>query len=199
MKLKRTSFFRLIKEPTETPVKMGRSSQYYLTIYDHYAGQKKWFPSWNWAGFLSALFGGELVWMVYRRMYLYAFFYFIFLFALTNLGFVALYFLNKNLSPEVKTFVLDKFADKDFLFFSLKMVLWLIKLPLILMFGVFGNALYFHFLETQAQKKYLPKTGVSLPAAGVILLIIVSLGLLNNYLLQTANTNLYSKLHDYVL
>jgi hypothetical protein len=132
-------------------------------------------------------------------MYFYAATYFFVLFALTNLGFVALYFLNKNLSPEIKNFLLQKFSDKDFLFFSLKMILWLIKLPIILLFGVFGNALYFKFLEKEATKKYLPKSGVSMLAAGGVLFITLSLVLLNNYLLQTANTNLYSKLHEYFL
>lgn len=199
MQLKRTGFFRLIKEPTENTTTMGRATRYYLGIYDHFAGGKKWFPSWNWSSFLSAMFGVELVWMVYRRMYLYAVFYFFGLFVLTNMGFVALYFLNKNLSPEIKSFLLQKFSDKDFLFFSIKMILWLIKLPIILMFGVYGNALYFRFLEAESQKKYLPKNGVSLGAAGGVFLVTLSLVFLNNYLLQTANTNLYSKLHEYFL
>ncbi len=199
MKLKRTTFFRLVKESTETQSTMGRATRYYLDTYDQFSNQKKWFPSWNWASFLSALFGTELVWLVYRRMYFYAATYFFVLFALTNLGFVALYFLNKNLSPEIKNFLLQKFSDKDFLFFSLKMILWLIKLPIILLFGVFGNALYFKFLEKEATKKYLPKSGVSMLAAGGVLFITLSLVLLNNYLLQTANTNLYSKLHEYFL
>lgn len=197
--LKRSVFFRLVKEPAENQSTIGRSTRYYLNVYDHFASPKTWFPSWNWASFLSALFGVELVWLVYRRMYVYAGLYFLLLFVLTNLGFVGLYFLNKNLSPELKTFLLQKFSDKDFLFFSLKMVLWLIKLPFILMFGVFGNALYFKFLKKEAHKKYLPKSGVSTVAAGSILLGTLSLVLLNNYLLQTANTNLYSKLHEYFL
>ena len=199
MQLKRTAFLRLIKEPTESTSVMSRATRYYLGIYDHFAGRKKWFPSWNWGSFLSSMFGMELVWMVYRRMYLYAVMYFFGLFFLTNIGFAILYFLNKNLSPEIKSFLLQKFSDKDFLFFSLKMVLWLIKLPIILMFGVYGNALYFRFLEAESQKKHLPKSGVSLVAAGIMLLITLSLVFLNNYLLQTANTNLYSKLHDYFL
>jgi len=195
--LQRARFFRLIKEPTETPSNMGRSTHYYLGIFDHFTTGKTWFPSWNWTSFLSALFGIELVWLVYRRMYVYAVFYLGILVVLTNLGFVGFYFLNKNLSPETKTYLLEKFSDKDFLFFSLKMLLWLIKLPVILMFGVFGNALYFKFLEKESHKKYLPKSGISTVGAGIVLLITLALVLLNNYLLQTANTNLYSKLHEY--
>lgn len=197
--LRRSTFFRLVKEPLETPSLMGRATRYYLTIYDHFAESKRWFPSWNWASFLSAMFGVEVVWMVYRRMYLYAAFYFLTLFVVTNLGLVGIYFLNKNLSADVKTFLLEKFSDKDFLIFSLKMVLWLIKLPFIIAFGVFGNALYFYSLKKEAQKKYLPKNGVSTFAAGSVLLATLSLVLLNNYLLQTANTNLYSKLHELFL
>lgn len=197
--LKRATFFRLVKEPAETQAMMGRATRYYLAIYDHFSTPKKWFASWNWASFLSAMFGTEVVWMVYRRMYLYAALYFVVLFALTNVGLIGIYFLNKHLSADIKTFLVEKFADKDFLIFSLKMVLWLIKLPFILAFGVFGNALYFRFLRKEAQKKYLPKSGVSTVAAGSVLLVTLSLVLLNNYLLQTANTNLYSKLHELFL
>jgi len=199
VQLKKNIFFRLVKESSETMSSMGRSTRYYMNTYEDFHKEKKCFPSWNWASFLSALFGAELVWMIYRRMYFYAFLYFFFLFLLTNVGFLILYFVNKNLSPDLKSMLLQKFSDKDFLFFSLKVVLWVIKLPIILGFGVWGNALYFKFLEKEARKKYLPKSGVSSPAAGGLLLILVGLMLLNNYLLQTANTNLYSRLHDLFL
>ena len=74
--LARATFFRLVKEPEETQHNMGRSTRYYMRTYDEFQKAKPWFASWNWSSFLAALFGAELVWMIYRRMYLYAFFYF---------------------------------------------------------------------------------------------------------------------------
>ena len=194
--LSRATLFRLIKEPEETQHTMGRATRYYLGIYADFYKHKRWFTSWNWSSFVAALFGAEMVWLIYRRMYLNALLYFVFILAMTYTAVGLFYVANKFLSPDIRDFIMAKFADKDFLFMTVKIVLWLVKLPLIIAFGVWGNALYFRFLEKEAAKASKPKSGVSTMAAGIFLLFCLSMILLNNYLLQTSSTNLYTKVHE---
>ncbi|UNM05732.1 MAG: hypothetical protein H6925_04290 [Holosporaceae bacterium] len=190
------ALFRLIKEPEETQHKMGRATQYYLRIFHDFYKSNRWFSSWNWSSFLAALFGAEMVWLIYRRMYLYALVYFLIILGITYTGLGLFYMANKMLSPDIRAFIVTKFADKDFLFMTVKIVLWMVKLPLIVSFGVWGNALYFRFLEKEARKASTPKSGVSSVAAGAFLLVCLSAILLNNYLLQTSATNLYTKAYE---
>lgn len=189
--LSRATVFRLVKEPEETQSHMGRATRYYMHIFDHFYKAKQWFQSWNWAAFLAALMGAELVWMIYRRMYRYALFYFMGL-MLFSYGVVGLiYFFNHSLSLEVKQFILSKFADQDFLFVTLRILLWLVKMPLVIGFGLWGNALYFKFLAQQSKKTDKPKSGVSTIAAGTVCLLLVATLLFGNLLLQKSSKNLY--------
>ena len=193
--ISRQSFFRLIKEPEETLQSHGRSTRHYLVTFDQFYGQGPWFSSWNWASFFMALFGAELVWLIYRRMYFYAFLYFLIMFVLSYGVIGLLLFFGKD----IRALAMQKFSDKDAFFMAIKTGLWLIKLPIIISFGVWGNALYFRFLEKADQKKEKPKSGVSTLAAGGFFIFSFSVILLNNYLLQTTSTNLYSKAYELFL
>ena len=65
-------FFNLIKQPHETYESMGYFTSYYLSIYDQHE-EKKWFLSWNWSSFGAAFLQMEVLWLLYRRMYFFAF------------------------------------------------------------------------------------------------------------------------------
>ena len=68
---RRYSFFKLIKQPRETYESMGPFTSYYLSIFDRH-GDKPWFLSWNWVAFVSSFWGAEILWLLYRRMYVNA-------------------------------------------------------------------------------------------------------------------------------
>lgn len=189
--LSRATVFRLVKEPEETQSHMGRATRYYMHIFDHFYKPNRWFQSWNWASFVASLMGAELVWMIYRRMYRYALFYFIALMVLSY-GVVGLiYLFNHSVSPEMKNFIVSKFADQDFLFMTLRILLWLVKMPLVIGFGLWGNALYFKFLAQQSQKTDKPKSGVSTIAAGSVCFLLIATLLFGNVLLQKSSKSLY--------
>ena len=126
----RYSFFNLIKQPQESYESMGRFSSYYLNIYDQNSDKKN-FLSWNWVCFFTSFWGVEILWMIYRRMYLYAFFMLLggrFFYELLSLKIVL---LAHGLGGIV--------VAKSFH--------WIFRLLFTFGFTVFGNALYFHFLR----------------------------------------------------
>lgn len=76
--LTRESFFNFVKEFNhelyDDPETWGNSTQYYMKHWDHHP-EKPWFWSWNWPAFFFSF-----LWLTYRKMPLYAFFYLSFLF-----------------------------------------------------------------------------------------------------------------------
>lgn len=136
---KRFQLFKLIKQPQETYESMGRFTSYYLDVYDtHEETLEKSgkFLSWNWVCFFSAFFGGEILWLFYRRMYLFAF--------LIGVVGRSLY--------ELISIKVILFANAGFGPLAAKTFHWIFRLGFTFGFAVLGNALYFHFLKGHLQK-----------------------------------------------
>jgi hypothetical protein len=141
---KRFLFFNLIKQPQETYEFMGPFTSYYLKIYDQYYGlddEKPWFLSWNWACFFSSFFGAEILWLLYRRMYIFAF-----LISVLGRGLYGLL--------EFKLMILGNSMAGPIL---AKSINWVFRLGFTFGFTVIGNALYFYFLTKKVEKNITKK------------------------------------------
>jgi hypothetical protein len=141
---KRFLFFNLIKQPHETYESMGPFTSYYLNVYDQRYDQdeeKPWFLSWNWACFFSSFFGAEILWLLYRRMYLFAFLIYILGRGLYEfISFKVMIFGNALAGPILS-----------------KSISWIFRLGFTFGFTVVANALYFYFLSKKVEKNVKTK------------------------------------------
>jgi len=137
---KRFLFFNLIKQPHETYESMGPFTSYYLTIYDQHE-EKPWFLSWNWACFFSSFFGAEILWLLYRRMYLFAF-------LISILGRGLYEFIS------FKVMILGNTLAGPLL---AKSINWVFRLGFTFGFTVIANALYFYFLNKKVAQNVKTK------------------------------------------
>lgn len=129
-------FFKSIKQPRETyDGFMGYFTTYYLNIYDQHE-EKKWFLSWNWSSFSLAFLQMEVLWLLYRRMYLFAFLIGIFMHTFYTM-----------LSYKIAVF----FASVGGVA-SGKILFWILRLLFTFGFTVFSNALYFYFIRQKIEK-----------------------------------------------
>jgi hypothetical protein len=129
MQFTRENFFKFIKKKNESKTRVGTSTQYYMNIFDAYY-PRQWFIKWNWVGFFF-----PAIWLAYRRMYLYLGA----LWGVTTLGsFVYLLLLERMLHTPSGI----RSAKLSMQLF----VLTLVSIPSLLI-GLYGNSLYFHFIE----------------------------------------------------
>ncbi len=114
---------------------MGPFTAYYLKIYDQH-DEKVWFLSWNWVAFFSSFFGGEILWLLYRRMYLFAF---------------LISFLGRGLYELLtfKVIILSHSAGGPLL---AKSINWIFRLGFTFGFTVIANALYFYWLSKKVEQ-----------------------------------------------
>ena len=127
---KRFLLFNLIKQPQETYESMGPFTSYYLNIYDQHS-EKTCFLSWNWACFFTSFLGAEILWLLYRRMYFFAFF---------------ISFLGRGIY-EFLTFKIMFWGQSLGGQALAKSIGWVFRLGFTFGFTVLANALYFYFLN----------------------------------------------------
>lgn len=148
----RSQFFELIRQPDETYDDMGYFTTYYLSVYDQHKG-KKWFLSWNWSLFSAAFMHTEILWFLYRRMYLFAF-------LIGVLGHTAYTILSYRL-----TGFFFSFGN----LFLARFIHWIFESIFIFSLSVSANALYFHFIRQKIAKGFKSK-GVN-PIAPVLYIL----------------------------
>jgi hypothetical protein len=162
------------------------STLYYMAIYDRFY-PKKWFASWNWASFFWGLLGVEVVWMLYRRMYLYAVFYMIGLFGIILALVVGVGAFMKTpptmLTMESMIPLLD----------VLKHCRWALQMATALVFGVWGNALYFSNIQRLFSKGDRGSQGGTNLFISLLALILLLVGPI--LLLKVMYPSLYGQFH----
>jgi len=129
MSFTKESLLAFIRKDTDTEARYTKETAYYLHQFEHNKGAR-FFVSWNWS---AAFFG--VIWMLYRRMYVYA----------------IIYLLLKLATPPPFSFLS---AWPYITFVSTNTSHW-IDLGLFFVQGLFGNALYLDFARRKVQKGVL--------------------------------------------
>lgn len=171
-------FFKCIKQPHETYDKvMGYFTKYYLNIYDQHEG-KKWFLSWNWSSFSSSFLQMEVLWLLYRRMYLFAFLIGIFMHTFyTMLSYkIALFFV-----------AFGGIAAGKILF-------WILRLLFTFGFTVSSNALYFYFIRQKIEKgTYVKGPNPFIPVLFIIAYVYLTFFVVPNMLQNNPELTIFYK------
>jgi hypothetical protein len=184
--ISRPEFLKFVADRVGPFQGMGASTLYYMNIYDRFY-PKKFFASWNWASFFWGFLGLEVVWMLYRRMYLYAGLYVLGLFGVVlmlALGVGAFMKISlATLTVESMVPLLD----------VLKHCRLFLQMATALAFGVWGNALYFSNIRRLFSKGDRgSQAGTNLFMALVFLILLLVGPIL---LLKVMYPSLYGQVH----
>lgn len=126
MQFTRENFFEAIKKKKESKNRIGRNTGYYLNLFDRYYPRRR-FISWNWAVFFF-----PIPWLIYRRMYAIA----------SIIWVITLPFM---VSFVQKNIFLGGVSELHY--YRSEILLYLVYLGINILGGLYGNALYFHFVE----------------------------------------------------
>lgn len=162
----RKQFFNFVKEldkeDFDDPETWVPSTQYYLKLWDRHQGQS-WFWSWNWGAFFFSF-----LWFSYRKMFLFAFTYYVFQFFCAEV-YPAL-FRGIHILPSVSEMEnIAKYfgsASKPEVIVSLILVFCNFVIP-----AVIANPLYFYYAKSR-------QGGTSNGAAIAFMIIIVAFALM---------------------
>ncbi len=124
--MNKTDFFHFIRKSDDTQEVHCEDTQHYLNYFAKRDAGGRIF-SWNWPAF----FVGP-IWMIYRKMYFYAFFYSALLIFFIPMTFVVLKSLKIFIPSENLEFV--------------------ISILLHILFTIFANAIYYNFAERSITK-----------------------------------------------
>jgi hypothetical protein len=184
--ISRQDFLRSVTDKSDPLNGFGASSRYYMAIYDRFH-PKKFFSSWNWTSFFWGFLGLEVVWMLYRRMYLYACLYVLGLFGVVSMLALG---VGAFMKISLATLTVESMVP---LLDILKHCRLFLQMATALAFGVWGNALYFSNIRRLFSKGGRGSQAATNLFMALVFLIFLLVGPI--LLLKVMYPSLYGQVH----